>query len=248
MTGVTVAPPVILLIAVAISRRKFHMSMPLFLSCPIVLRMLSGYVAFVMPDVPTLAPPGPGDFYSPGEARGQLYYQYGSKVFSTLAKSTNEVLDTEQDSILWAKSRATATASFESTNFNEMQYTISTKNLPNIVRISLYLGDPYTNSEIRLIDIPYTVNPFKPNSDIITGKLTNDDMCKISHEEHGFASHAGHTMTEDETTSHDGYIMDEEGIISHDQHSSHNESNTCYGVNCVDPEPKEFLVALVDGS
>jgi len=207
---------------------------------------------------------GPGDFYTPGEARGQLNYQYGSKVFSTLAKSTNEVLDTEQDSILWAKSRATATASFESTSFNEIQYTISTKNLPNIVGISLYLGDPYTNSEIRLIDIPYTINPFKPNSDTITGKLTNDDMCKISHEEHGFASHDGHTMTDDETT-HDDHTMDEEEIISHDdhvtdqvttkegiisddQHSSHNESNTCYGVSCVDPEPKEFLVALVDGS
>lgn len=207
---------------------------------------------------------GPGDFYTPGEARGQLNYQYGSKVFSTLAKSTNEVLNTEQDYILWAKSRATATANFESINFNEIQYTISTKNLPNIVGISLYLGDPYTNSEIRLIDIPYTVNPFKPNSDTITGKLTNDDMCKISHEEHGFGSHEGHTMTDDKTT-HNGHSMDEEGIISHDdhvmdqtttkdeiishdEHSSHNESNTCYGVNCVDPEPKEFLVALVDGS
>lgn len=195
---------------------------------------------------------GPGDFYTPGEARGQLNYQYGSKVFSTLAKSTNEVLDTEQDSILWAKSRATATASFESTSFNEMQYTISTKNLPNIVGISLYLGDPYTNSEIRLIDIPYTINPFKPNSDTITGKLTNDDMCKISHEEHGFASHDDHTMDEEEIISHDDHVMDQvttkEGIISDDQHLSHNESNTCYGVSCVDPEPKEFLVALVDGS
>ncbi|MBS3925440.1 MAG: PEFG-CTERM sorting domain-containing protein [Nitrosarchaeum sp.] len=207
---------------------------------------------------------GPGDFYTPGEARGQLNYQYGSKVFSTLAKPSNEILDTEQDTILWAKSRATATASFESTSFNEIQYTISTKNLPNIVGISLYLGDQYTNSEIRLIDIPYTANPFKPNSDTITGKLTNDNMCKISHEEHGFASHDDHTMTDDETV-HDGHTMDEEGIISHDdhvmdqatskdeiishdQHSSHNESNTCYGVSCVDPEPKEFLVALVDGS
>ncbi len=207
---------------------------------------------------------GPGDFYTPGEARGQLNYQYGSKVFSTLAKSTNEVLDTEKDSILWAKSRAIATASFESTNFNEMQYTISTKNLPNIVGISLYLGDPYTNSEIRLIDIPYIVNPFKPNSDTIIGKLTNDDMCKISHEEHGFVSHNSHTMNKD-TVSHDDHTKDEEGIVSHDdhtkdvtttkegiisyeQHLSHNESNTCYGVKCVDPEPKEFLVALVDGS
>ena len=207
---------------------------------------------------------GPGDFYTPGEARGQLNYQYGSKVFSTLAKSTNEILDTETDYILWAKSRATASASFESINFNEIQYTISTQNLPNIVRISLYLGDPYTNSEIRLIDIPYAVNPFKPNADTITGKLTNSDMCKISHEEHGFASHDGHTMTDDETMhddhtttkdgiiSHDDHTQDvtttKDGIISHDDHSSHNESNTCYGVRCVDPEPKEFLVALVDGS
>lgn len=195
---------------------------------------------------------GPGDFYTPGEVRGQLYYQYGSKIFSTLARSSNEVLDSETDSTLWAKSRASATVRFENTSFDEIQYTISTKDLPNIVGISLYHGDPYTNSDIRLIDIPYTANPFKPNADTITGKLTNDDMCKISNKEQGLASHDGHAMNDDEMVSNDDHTMDkestEDGIVSNDDHEPHTTSKTCYGVQCVDPEPKEFLVSLIDAS
>lgn len=185
---------------------------------------------------------GPGDFYTPGEVRGQLHYIPGSKVFTTLAKPSNEILS-QTDSILWATSKATATASFESTSYNELQYTISGKNLSTVVGISLYLGDQYTNSDIHLVDIISSTNPIKLNSDVIRGTITNGDMCPNSH------------FNEDGTVSHDEHVVDktvnEDSIISHDEHVVDTQPQlpntipgTCYGTECLGytPEPTEILI------
>lgn len=186
---------------------------------------------------------GPGDFYTPGEARGQLNYVYGSKTFTTLAKPSNEILTSQSDKILWGKSKATATASFETTNQNKIQYTISGKNLSNIVGISLYLGDQYKNSDTRLVDIiPLSTNLVQLNSDVIKGIITNDDMCPNSHSD------------EDGTVSHDQHASDpqvnEDGMISHDEHiidthpklSDITPGTTCYGIECIDPEPTGIII------
>ncbi len=185
---------------------------------------------------------GPGDFYTPGEVRGELHYVPGSKIFTTLAKPSNEILS-QTDSILWATSKATATASFESTNYNELQYTISGKNLSTVVGISLYLGDQYTNSDIHLVDILSSTNPIKLNSDMIRGTITNGDMCPTSH------------FNEDGTVSHDEHAVDktvnENDIISHDEHIVNTQPqlpntipDTCYGTECpgYTPEPTGILI------
>ncbi len=185
---------------------------------------------------------GPGDFYTPGEVRGELHYVPGSKIFTTLAKPSNEILS-QTDSILWATSKATAIASFESTNYNELQYTISGKNLPTVVGINLYLGDQYENSDIHLVDILSSTNPIKLNSDVIRGTITNGDMCPNSH------------FNEDGTVSHDKHVVDktinEDGIISHDEHVIDTQPKlldttpgTCYGTECVGytPEPTGILI------
>ena len=182
---------------------------------------------------------GPGDFYTPGEVRGELHYIPGSKIFTTLAKPSNEILS-QADSILWRTSKATATASFESTSYNELQYTISGKNLSTVVGISLYLGDQYTNSDIHLVDIVSSANPIKLNSNGIRGTITNGDMCPNSHfNEDGTVSHDEHPTDEQ---VNDDVILPDEPVVDTLPQLPNTTPGTCYGVECTDLEPTGILI------